>query len=143
MFVKNIHDRRSTLLRWIGFVLFWDTLTLPLNGMSAESTLPDDFDREFHEEVEAIERELVMLKERYATVMAAEREREPLKARLAELKPRAKNPDTRQELQEVRARIGELEHLLESRLVNLWEPFWMAVRFGGLGIVIGWLLHRI
>jgi hypothetical protein len=37
--------------------------------------------------------------------------------------------------------LEEVDLMLESRLLNLWEPFWQAVRFGGLGIAIGWFLR--
>jgi hypothetical protein len=45
------------------------------------------------------------------------------------------------------ARLQEAADAFELELVNrvvswqhLQEPFWQAVRFGGLGIVVGWLL---
>lgn len=47
------------------------------------------------------------------------------------------------ELRRLEARLGELELALESRLMN-WrsvrEPFWDVVRFGGVGVLLGWLL---
>ena len=42
------------------------------------------------------------------------------------------------ELKDIEKQISELEINLES--VLLPDIFWQAVRFGGLGIVIGWLL---
>ncbi|WP_346289492.1 DUF2203 domain-containing protein [Sphaerothrix gracilis] len=50
----------------------------------------------------------------------------------------------RQELARLQAELEQLELTLESRLVtwrNFQEPFWQAVRFGGLGLLLGWLLR--
>ena len=53
------------------------------------------------------------------------------------------NPE---ELQGLKQHLEELEVQLESSLFDwrsLLEPFWQAVRFGGLGLVVGWLLKGI
>ncbi|MGF1520431.1 MAG: hypothetical protein ACFCVB_21895 [Nodosilinea sp.] len=57
--------------------------------------------------------------------------------------PGADRQGTAQEV----ARLQEAADAFELELVNrvvswqhLQEPFWQAVRFGGLGIVVGWLL---
>ncbi len=57
--------------------------------------------------------------------------------------PAADRQGTAQEV----ARLQEAADAFELELVNrvvswqhLQEPFWQAVRFGGLGIVVGWLL---
>ena len=53
------------------------------------------------------------------------------------------SPEAVTQLQE---RLHDLEMQLESHLFDwraLREPFWQAVRFGGLGIVTGWILHAI
>lgn len=57
--------------------------------------------------------------------------------------PAAERQGTAQEV----ARLQEAADAFELELVNrvvswqhLQEPFWQAVRFGGLGIVVGWLL---
>ncbi|MBE9159070.1 DUF2203 domain-containing protein [Nodosilinea sp. LEGE 06152] len=54
--------------------------------------------------------------------------------------------DTQQSVQEI-ARLQEtadnFELELASRIVSwqhLQEPFWQAVRFGGLGLLVGWVL---
>jgi len=52
-------------------------------------------------------------------------------------------PETVTQLQN---QLHDLEMQLESHLFNwrtLREPFWQAVRFGGLGIILGWILHAI
>lgn len=49
-----------------------------------------------------------------------------------------------QEIQQLEQQVTDLEVALVDHL-QLWhhlrEPFWQAVRFGGLGIVLGWLLR--
>ncbi|NER80983.1 MAG: hypothetical protein F6K42_15730 [Leptolyngbya sp. SIO1D8] len=51
-----------------------------------------------------------------------------------------------EELQPLKRQLDELEVQLESALFD-WrlfqEPFWQAVRFGGIGVTIGWLLKGI
>ncbi|MEO0947348.1 MAG: hypothetical protein AAFY11_04240 [Cyanobacteria bacterium J06641_5] len=54
---------------------------------------------------------------------------------------------SQQDLQQVRQQFIYLKQELEDYAFsiqnigkNLSEPFWMAVRFGGLGIIIGWVL---
>lgn len=50
------------------------------------------------------------------------------------------------ELQRLKRQLDELEVQLESALFDwrsLLEPFWQAVQFGGLGIIIGWILKGI
>jgi chorismate mutase len=96
---------------------------------------------EFEREIAELEREIADLKHRHLDIELAERERVVLQRQQNELKLRGtKYPEVKQELQQIRSRLEELDLLLESKLLNLWEPFWQAVRFGGLGIIIGWML---
>ena len=51
-----------------------------------------------------------------------------------------------QEISSLQHRLETLELQLESQLFDwqaLQEPFWQAVRFGGIGIVLGWILKAI
>ncbi|MEM6436512.1 MAG: hypothetical protein AAF773_22085 [Cyanobacteria bacterium P01_D01_bin.115] len=51
-----------------------------------------------------------------------------------------------QEIGNLQHRLEALELQLESQLFDwqaLQEPFWQAVRFGGIGIVLGWILKAI
>jgi uncharacterized membrane protein YccC len=60
-------------------------------------------------------------------------------------------PSTPEEQQIAQAELARLEEAVDrfeldlaSRLFtwhHLQEPFWQAVRYGGLGLVGGWLLH--
>ncbi|ELS05364.1 hypothetical protein Xen7305DRAFT_00051070 [Xenococcus sp. PCC 7305] len=69
--------------------------------------------------------ELVKHKQELEQKKASNFEREPIKT----------------ELKDIEQQISELEINLES--VLLPDLFWQAVRFGGLGIAIGWLLKSI
>ncbi len=92
-------------------------------------------------EIAQLEREIADLKQRHLDVELAERERVVLQRTQNDLKSKSQNrPEIRQELRDIKHRLEQLDLILESRLLNLWEPFWQAVRFGGLGIAIGWFL---
>ena len=56
---------------------------------------------------------------------------------------RSRRQPLRTELQHIQQQLDGIELHLESQLFSfssLKEPFWQAVRFGGLGIIIGWIL---
>ncbi len=96
---------------------------------------------ELDREIAELESAISALKHRHEDVQLGERERVVLQRQRNELKSTSRNhPEIRQEIKAIQSRLEELDLLLESRLLNLWEPFWQAVRFGGLGIVIGWFL---
>ncbi|MDJ1178961.1 DUF2203 domain-containing protein [Roseofilum sp. BLCC_M91] len=82
-----------------------------------------------------LEESLSSLKQRYTQVRVGKQQKQDLQQRLAQLQT---------ELQQVKQQLAVLEVELESRLLS-WltvkEPFWQAVRFGGLGFAIGWGLH--
>jgi uncharacterized protein (UPF0335 family) len=94
---------------------------------------------QFLESIDQLETELTALRDRYHQVGAADLARADLQERQKVVKARGKSPETKQELQEIAEKLSDLENILESQLVTL-EPFWTAVRFGGLGILIGWAL---
>jgi predicted ribosome quality control (RQC) complex YloA/Tae2 family protein len=88
-------------------------------------------------ELTALETEIDRLVERYAQV--APLAQEELAARRKVLKSRGSSPESKQELQEVETHLAKLDKALQSELVTV-EAFWSAVRFGGLGLLIGWAL---
>ena len=112
----------------------------------------DVFLKEFGTELTAAEQGLQQLRDRYRQVTDALRERERLGTQIEVVRPerdRAKQQSQRQQLaaqlKQLEEKIAELDGALESRLFvesGLNEVFWQAVRFGGLGIAIGWLLER-
>lgn len=83
---------------------------------------------------------LTSLKARHAQIQSALQERQQIQTHLQSQHRRELQADLRDYIQ----RLEELETLLESRLLT-WgsfkQPFWQAVRFGGLGLVLGFLLR--
>ncbi|MER3434056.1 MAG: hypothetical protein C4288_11655 [Leptolyngbya sp. ERB_1_1] len=110
--------------------------------MAASST--DEIN--FEQALENVERSLSQLKNRYAQVQHDQQQLETLQQRKAELQTQGKSATLKTELREIEQQLEELELNLESRLFSwsgLKEVFWQAVRFGGLGIAIGWSLAFI
>ena len=97
-----------------------------------ESTELQESRREFEQALAETERSLSELKQRYAQYVE-EQDKLPVS-----------------EVKSLRGVLGEIQEKLEALnfylkfLMFHWseakEPFWQAVRFGGLGVVIGWLL---
>ncbi len=87
-----------------------------------------------------LESRLQALRERFETVRACQQQQQELRQQLQE-------PDlSPATVQQIKTQLDDLEIQLESSLLDwrsLQEPFWQAVRFGGLGIIIGWVLHAI
>ncbi|NJL02662.1 MAG: DUF2203 domain-containing protein [Spirulinaceae cyanobacterium RM2_2_10] len=107
--------------------------------MPPEAT--DFTDDEFARAIAEVEAALAELKQRQAQVERDRHQRHDLQARQQELQATAA-PDPA-ELAAIAAQIETIELNLESRLFRwsaLAEPFWQAVRFGGLGVFIGWSL---
>lgn len=106
-------------------------------------------DLEIEQEISAVERSLCALKERYEQVQQAQRRQAELKHRVEEILPELRQHRTqqmREELKQLEAELETIELNLESRLFtwnSLKEPFWQAIRFGGAGIIIGWLLNAV
>lgn len=87
---------------------------------------PED-DQQWETRLKEVEETLLNLRRRYSQIQ----------------RDRAKKEELEAKLQRLQSELESLESELESRLVtwkDLAEPFWLALRFGGLGIVIGWLL---
>ena len=103
-------------------------------------------EQEFEQELASIERSLVALKERYTQVQTDRRRQAQLQQRLNELNQELDQqqlPEIKLELRQIKQQLQVLEVNLESQLFS-WntfkEPFWQVVRFGGLGVVVGWIL---
>lgn len=97
----------------------------------------------FEQEFATVERSLRDLKERYTQVQQDEQTKAQLQERKEQLKGRGRSssPDLKAELTRLQTQLDELEVNLESKLFSwgsLREPFWQIVRFGGLGVVVGW-----
>jgi predicted RNase H-like nuclease (RuvC/YqgF family) len=93
-----------------------------------------------------VEKSLIDLKARLTQIQRDGQRKIELKNRIDEVIPQirqTKSQQLKEELNQLKTQLETLEFDLESRLVtwgSFQEPFWQAVRFGGLGIVIGWLL---
>ncbi|MGC9502327.1 hypothetical protein [Baaleninema sp.] len=89
-------------------------------------TDPDD-ETDLDRSLEDLQAALSQLKLRHAQVQRDRERRQQLKA----------------ELQRLSQQLEQVELRLESQLFS-WrevrEPFWQAVRFLGLGVVVGWIL---
>jgi len=96
--------------------------------------------------LDEVERSLQALKARHAQVKADQQRQQQLQQRLSQTQRELRQTRSRElqaELQQIKQQLEELEVALESQLFSwsgLKETFWQAVRFGGLGIVVGWLL---
>ena len=82
-------------------------------------------------------KDFLALRDRYGAVKRAYQQRAKLQA---QFDPATLPTAERQRLQK---QIDELEETLEGKILT-WEmvkePFWQALRFGGLGLVLGWAL---
>ncbi|HBE16667.1 MAG TPA: DUF2203 domain-containing protein [Cyanobacteria bacterium UBA11149] len=102
---------------------------------------------EFEQALSEVERSLESIKARYHQVECDRARQAQLQHRREEIRKSLGKTNNRQamqvELQQIKEQLEIIELNLESHLFSwdsLKEPFWMAVRFGGLGIVIGWIL---
>ncbi len=109
-------------------------------------TVSDAQDIPFDESLQQVERSLIQLKERYAQVQVDQQRQTDLQAQQQQIQSElksAKTPELQAELRRIEQELEALELNLESQLFS-WagfkEVFWQAVRFGGLGLAIGWSL---
>ncbi len=109
--------------------------------MAASPPEPD-----FEQALAEVERSLQALQARYDQVCADQQRQQSLQNQLHQTQRQYNQTRTQPlwaELKSIQAQLDELEIALESQLFSwqgLKEIFWQAVRFGGLGIIIGWLL---
>ncbi len=108
--------------------------------MPPEAENPANAD-EFARAIAEVETALADLKQRHAQVQRDRQQRQALQQRQEELA--AASAPNQQELDAIAQQLETIELNLESRLFRwgaLQEPFWQAVRFGGLGVLLGWAL---
>ena len=95
---------------------------------------------------------LASIKERFTQVKEAKRCKEELlqQKNILKQKRHSSGRNNRQQiksqLQQINQELEAIEVSLESSLFSwssLQEPFWLAVRFGGLGVVLGWFLKYL
>lgn len=92
----------------------------------------------FHTELTQLETAVESLRDRFNQIQSVQQQQQQVEQQL-----QAPGLDTA-EVKRLKQQLDELEVQLESALFDwrsLQEPFWQAVRFGGIGIVIGWILR--
>ncbi len=119
----------------------------PSSSPGSEPNQPDTGADEFEQALSEVERSLQALKERYAQVQRDRQRQAELQQRREQVRRELRQSSNRQalqaELKQIKEQLETIELNLESQLFSwgsLKEAFWQAVRFGGLGIVIGWIL---
>lgn len=117
------------------------------SSAGSEQNQPDSDADEFEQALLEVEQSLQSLRERYAQVQRDRTSRTELQHRREQVRKELRHTSNRQALQDdlkqIKDQLETLELNLESQLFSwgsLKEPFWQAVRFGGLGIVVGWIL---
>ncbi|MBF1989436.1 hypothetical protein [Fischerella thermalis] len=107
---------------------------------------PEEHNQEldFEQELLEVERSLAALRERYQQVQRDLRQQKQLQYKLYKLSQDKKpTPEIEAELRQIQQQLEVLEVCLESQLFSwrsIKEPFWQAIRFGGMGVIIGWIL---
>ena len=129
---------------------------------SSASTSPDNLDPDqlsFEQLLQEVEQSLLALKDRYAQVQTDQQRQQELQQRQRDLqrqtkgsgrrnsdRPSSRQAELRAELKKVQQQLEELEVALESQLFSwggLKEVFWQGVRFGGIGMILGWVLKSL
>ncbi len=109
----------------------------------------DSEDLEFEQALAEVEGILTNLKERYVQIQRDKQRQIQLKNRIEDVIPQlrqTRSQELKEELKQIKAELETIELNLESRLFgwgSLKEPFWQAVRFGGIGVIIGWVLKSL
>jgi predicted RNase H-like nuclease (RuvC/YqgF family) len=113
--------------------------------MASSATPPPD-NQDFATAITEVEQDLAALKARHTQIEADTQQKQQLEARRQEVKQefkQNKSPELKAELERIQQEIETIAVNLENQLISfnsLKQPFWQAVRFLGLGIVIGWFL---
>ena len=111
---------------------------------SSQQSAAENPEPDFAQELEEIERSLLSLKERYAQVERDRLQKAQWQQHLQQLQQnKYQTPEIKAELKHIQQQLQVLEINLESQLFSwgsLKRPFWQAVRFGGMGVIIGWIL---
>jgi len=125
---------------------------LLLSGLQIEMPQqPSELNREeqeseFVEAIAAVERSLAAVKERYTQIQVDRQRQVELGHRREDVRQSVRQnplPQLKKELREIEQELETIELNLESSLFSwgsIKQPFWQAVRFGGLGILLGWIL---
>lgn len=111
-----------------------------------EEPVPTAEEGEVGQALQEVERSLILLKDRYDQIQRDRQRQAELGHRREEIRASVRRnplPELKQELRQLQQELEAIELNLESSLFtwgSIKQPFWQAVRFGGLGMAIGWLL---
>ncbi len=106
-----------------------------------------ELEQRFEPTLAIVTEALQRLHDRYDRLKADQRHHDTLQQQIQTIQANHATPglpELHTELAQLQAQLAELEVTLESQLFS-WDGFqdvfWMAIRFGGLGILIGWFLR--
>lgn len=106
-----------------------------------------DGEGEFEQALQDVERVLGEVKERYEQVKRDRVRQAELGHRREDIRrEKSSLPEFKVELRQIQQELETIEINLESSLFgwgSVKAPFWQAVRFGGVGIIIGWMLKSL
>jgi hypothetical protein len=112
---------------------------------------PDAEPIDLEQSLSEAEQSLLLLKARYTQVQTDQDRQQTLKIQLNQAQQQLKQPrshairtELRREIRQLKTQLEAIELALESQLFSwkgLKDVFWQAVRFGGLGVIVGWLLR--
>ncbi len=112
----------------------------------SSSHQPDPGETEFEQALAEVEQNLHSLQDRYEQIKGDRIRQKELQHRREQIRSQRQGDNSstlKAELKQIQEQLEIIELNLESSLFSwrsLKEPFWQAVRFGGLGIIIGWIL---
>jgi chromosome segregation ATPase len=104
--------------------------------------LDPDWQKTFEQSLATLGREVEQLQTRYRQVCYDQRREQTLTQQLEALR-QPRNPKLEGQIKTLQAELERLRMDLESQLFSwdgLRELFWQILRFGGLGLVLGWFL---
>ncbi|MGK7891236.1 MAG: hypothetical protein AB4042_18055 [Leptolyngbyaceae cyanobacterium] len=119
------------------------------NSASANSASANTEEADLAQALNALEEGVVALRQRYTRVVQAQAEKQEVRVRINRAQSELRQHRTKQveeDLNNLQNKLEEIELTLESQLFSwssLKEPFWQIVRFGGVGVVLGWLLKSL
>ncbi|BAQ60176.1 hypothetical protein GM3708_582 [Geminocystis sp. NIES-3708] len=118
--------------------------------MSDHETNSDSTEFNIADAIANVEASLEKIKQRHQQIREDQIRKNELENRqqeIKELKKENNHQDSiKSELHYIEEELTQIEMRLESELFkwsSLIEPFWLMVRFGGIGVIIGWILKTI
>lgn len=127
-----------------------DSNTLQQLDQNTENQNTDDQSTDIGQALQEVEQSFLQLKARHAQITLDHQRQQELQQQKSQIEFQLQHDRTpatqlelKRELKRIRKQIEELEVALESQLFSwngLKEVFWLAIRFGGLGVVLGWIL---